>query len=408
MSRRSKVAFIFACLFAGLSLGAGIGFGLAGLAKKIPLFVLSIGEILAFLVLALAIVALLFVGVSTYKRRINQKAVAPYFHKVTAVKDIHFSTGEIRRNRHSKVMVLSYFDPREAEKGGLLHSCGVNSAIENYFQGQTLYFAAPNRFVFFLLPEEEKAIAFKLEGLSKKLKNKDHSLRLLAGVSSSLILNDFQAAYAEAVTALEDKFPARENLSIVRYEDTNPNTPLAGLSPIEKEFVSASKESIAIYPFGFNNVPADLGILGQLGLREEYEEASLALAKSKMEGRNGKVGIFFSPASFHASSFYLKLAGFAAKKRLIVLLPAKENEPKLGYAAKKIKRLGCLVGYYGVDNTVPISRLDLEGAYLYLDPSFYDEDNGLVKAKKRLFKAKSALTIGGSKEEDFVAYGGEA
>ena len=403
-----RIAFIASCALLGLSLGAGVGFGIAGLNLKISIFVLAIGEILAFVMFAIAATLLLLTAVAFHKRALNQKAVAPYFAKPSRCKELHFIATESRKNRHAKVLVLSYFDPRDAEKGGLLHQASINASIEKYFEGQTLYFSAPNRFVFFAMPEEISNYMGRFEGLAKKLKNKDLSLRLLIGESASMVEKDFQKAYSEAIAALEDRYHVRENLSKVVYGEEVNASPIAGLRPIELEFVSQVKETITLYPFGYYGHPADLSFLGELGMREDYEAASLELAKAKMAERNGKIGIYFSPASFHASSYYLSLSAFPDKKRLIVFLPASEEEPKLAYAAKKIKRLGCLVGYYGVNGSTVLSRLDLEGSYLYLQESFYDEDISLVKAKKRLFASHNAFTLGVRKEEGYIATtGGE-
>ena len=397
-----KIVFLLACLLCGLSFGAGLGFAITGLNKNISLFVLSIGETISFLVFALAVVLLLYVGIYAHKKTLNLKAVTPFFAKVSRCKDIHFVTAESRKNQHAKVLVLSYFDPRDGEKGGTFHQAGINSAIEAFFCDRTLYFDAPNRFIFFVLPQEEEVLMDLFVALAKKLKNKDLSLRVLGGISDSDVGRDFPKAYAEAVAALGDCYPVRENLSFVRYEQRRSESPLAGLEPIEMNFVSEAGEQIALYPFGYHDRPIGLSFLGELGMAQDYETASLDLARKQMNERDGKIGIYFAPTSFHSSAIYLSLSAFPEKNRLIVMLPANETEPKLSYAAKKIRRLGCLIGYYGVDADTPISRLDLEGSYLYLEDGFYDEEGSIVKAKKRLFASRNAITLGKRKEEGYV------
>lgn len=401
---KGKIRFLFilACALAGISLGVGVGVAIAGLTQKVGLYVLSSVSIMTLALFAISITLLLFVAIAYHKRTLNNKAVSPYFAKPSRCKDLHFIASETKKNAHAKVLILSYYDPRDAEKGGLLHQASVNAAIEKFFGDEILNFAQPNRFVFFVLPEEEKVYDERFAVLSKKLKTKDLSLRLLIGVSSSNVERDFQKAYNEAIAALEERYPVRESLSKIVYNEISSASPIAGLSPIEKEFVSPSKETLALYPFGYGGHPSDLSFLGELGHGEDYEQAAIALAKAKLEQRSGKIGIYFSPTSFHTSSFYLLLNAFPDKKRLIVFLPAKENEPKLAFAAKKIRRLGCLVGYYGVDSSVVISRLELDHAYLYLDESFYEEDSSIVKAKKRLFAIHNAVTLGVRKEEGFV------
>ena len=60
---RIRILFILSCALAGLSLGAGVGFGVAGLTHKVSIFVLSIGELLGLALLSISVTLLLFVGI---------------------------------------------------------------------------------------------------------------------------------------------------------------------------------------------------------------------------------------------------------------------------------------------------------------------------------------------------------
>ena len=402
MKKSSKVFFIIACACAGLSLGVGMGFAVTGLLRIIGLMYVSIGTLFSLVVFALSVMLIAFIGLGAHRKDLNAKTTAPYFAKPTKVKDLAHAATFARKYRHAKVMVVSYFDPKEEEKGGAFYQANINSLIESYFQEKTLYFMAPNRFVFFALKEEEPGYFELFEGLHRKLKKRDASLRLYIGLSKDEVGADFESAYQQANAALIDRFGIKESLSVVRYEELEEtSSALAGLEPIERIYENEQGERCRIYPFGYHGLPAPLSFLGGLGLGEAYENASLGLAKEKLAENQGLVGIYFSPTSFHASSFYLSLNYVKSKKRLIVFLPAFAEAAKLAYAAKKIKRMGCLVGYYGVDASTPLSHLDLEGGYLLIEESFYEEEPSIVKAKKNLFSARGAILLGKRKEHRY-------
>ena len=403
MNRRSpRILFILACALAGAALGVGVGLGIAGLTHKTGMLVMSVGSLLCLAIFALAVTFLLFYGVYSHKRVLNDKTLAPYFARPTAVKDAQALSGMARAQRHAKVMVLSYYDPRLPEKGGLVYAARIHSEIESFFKGRNLYFAAPNRFVFFVLPQEEEGYVELFALLSKKIKKHDPSLRLLIGVSEREIGKDFASVYEEAVAATFDRVLIRENLSLVRYEEIEKEyAALAGLKPNEERFVGQDGDTLRLFPYGYGHGMVDLDFLSPLHLTEEYENASLAKAKEELKAGQEKVGIFFAAPSFHASSFYIALNGVADKKRLIVFLPGDGNPRELTYVAKKIRRMGCQLGYYGVGNSTPLGNLDLEGSYLYLRPDFEADEASVVKAKRRIFAAKNTKCLGGNPADTY-------
>ena len=399
MKKQSKFFFIFACAVAGLSLGIGMGFAVAGLIRYIGLTICAIGTLFSLVLFALAVIAIAFIGLAAHRRDLNAKVTAPYFAKPTRVKDLAHAESFSKKYRHAKVLVLSYYDPKKDEKGGSLYEANINSAIEAFFPERALYFIAPNRFIFFALAEEEQGYLELFDGLNRKLKKRDPSLRLYIGIGKDEVGHDFLNAYDQALAALYERYAVKETLSCIHYEELEDGgSALAGLSPIEMVYQNKEGNLLRVYPYGYNGTITPLSFLGGLGLSEAYKNASLGLAKEKLSEGEDLVGIYFSPTSFHTSSIYLSVNHIKDKKRLVVFFPATAGESKLAYASSKIKRMGCRIGYYGVNETTPLSSLDLEGGYLLLDPSFYEEEPSIVKSKKNLFASRGAITVGQTNE----------
>ena len=401
-----RVLFILLCALAGISLGVGVGFSIAGLSHLVGIFLLSIGTVLAMLLFAISVTLILLLGVAAHKADINDKVTAPYFAKPTRVQSLEGARGVMKRHKNCRLLLLSYYDPKENERGGLLGKAAINSKIEAFFQDRPLFFEAPDQFAFFLVDEELYGFHELVSSLSRKLKKDYPSLRLLGGLSEDKLGKDYKQAYYQAKTALFDRFMIRESASIVSFEELNQiYFGVAGLNPIAREYTSKEGETIHAFPYGYNGVPVSLAFLGGIGLTETYEEAMISLAREELGKTKEKVAIFIAPSSLFISGIYLRLSQLKDKKRLIVFLPAGESE-RLSYATKKIKRLGCRIGYYGLSAVTPLLDLDLEGSYLLLEEAFYEEEPSLLRAKKRLFATSGALTLGEHKDDTFKL-GGE-